>query len=78
MLTSKLINQSCSFSLHNRFTEMGIATLIVTIFDSDEYDLENIAPLIHVHGVVCWFALMQTIEVTAKLHLEQYQENYLV
>lgn len=50
---------------------MGIATLIKIVFDSNKYDLENITPLIPVPSVVHWFALPRTIEVTAKLYLEQ-------
>lgn len=73
-----LINQSCSFSLHRRFTEMGIATLIKMIFESDKFDLENITPLIHIASVVCWFALQRTVEVTAKIYLEQFQDKDLV
>lgn len=50
---------------------MGIATLIIMIFESDKYYLENIIAFIHVPSVVCWFALLQKTEVTAKLYLEQ-------
>lgn len=53
-------------------------TIIVMIFDSNEFDSENIIPLFHVPSAVPKFALLQTIVITAKLYLGQYREKDLV
>lgn len=48
------------------------------IFDSNEFDSENMAPLLHVLSSVSKFALLQTTVITAKLYLGQYWEKDLV
>lgn len=76
-MTPKLINQSCRFSMH-RFREVGIVTLIMLLFDSNEFHSENITPLFHVLSAVPKFALLQTTVITERLYLEQYEEKDLV
>lgn len=73
-MTPKLIDQPCCFSTH-RFRGMGIVTIIVMIFDSNEFDSENIIPLFHVPSAVPKFALLQTTVITAKLYLGQDREK---
>lgn len=45
------------------------------IFDSNEFDSENMAPLLHVLSSVSKFALLQTTVITAKLYLGQDREK---
>lgn len=62
----------------HRFRGVGIATIIMMIFDSNEFDSENITLLLHVPSAVPKFALLQTTVTTARLYFKQYQEKDLV
>lgn len=48
------------------------------IFDSNEFDSENIAFLLHVPSAVSKFALLQTAVITAGFYFKKYQEKDLV